>query len=59
MEADASLFAPPVNTHVHKKGWVGMLCGGGQRTKSVQRGRHALSLWHTAYLLRPQEHWRR
>src|SRR4051794_5953117 len=46
-KADASLFLPPVITHVYKRRWVGMVCGGGQRTQSVQRGGHALPLWHT------------
>jgi len=37
----------PVSTYVHKRGLVGMVCGGGQRTQSVQRSGHALPLWHT------------
>src|SRR4029453_162168 len=45
-EADASLFSPPVSTQVDKRRWVGMVCEGGQRTQSVQRGGHARPLWH-------------
>jgi BON domain len=42
-KADASLFSPPVSTHVYKRGLVGTLCRSGT----------------TLALPRPQEHWRR